>query len=400
MSAYTNIFKHIGTDAKKIFSLIQKNGPQTKNSLSSLAGMKLTTLIRAMQPLIDLGLIVESYIGESTGGRKPILYDINERKYYMIGIDISRIYTKVIITNLKLESIFIKQFDMDISCTPEKTTQLVVNIVHDALIQLKIQKHEILGAGVGTVGPIDREQGVILNPDHFISQGWKHVPIRQMFEKALECPGMVDNGANVAVLAEALYGRGKGYANVAYFNCGIGIRTGAIASGNIIRTMNDVEDAFGHMMIDAEGELCSCGNRGCIESYASILSITQKYMFASGYKSAKNIHYTEICAAAEKNDALARAVIVKAGQIFGMGLANFIHLLNPSLIILSGPLINHSDLFYQAVCEAARSKLYRNIKEDITFCKGGQFEEHAIAVGSAALVVETYCENPILVKTA
>ena len=80
-------------------STLQKNGPITKLDISLITNLKLTTLIRIMQPLVDSGLVVESKIGESTGGRKPVLYDVNTNRFYIIGIDISRTYTQIVVTN-------------------------------------------------------------------------------------------------------------------------------------------------------------------------------------------------------------------------------------------------------------------------------------------------------------
>jgi predicted NBD/HSP70 family sugar kinase len=88
---------------------------------------------------------------------------------------------------------------------------------------------------------------------------------------------VIDNGANTTILAEYNFGAGKGYQNIAYFNCSTGIRTGAISAGTIVRTINDAEDAFGHMVIKVDGEPCSCGNYGCIDCYSSIYAIIQKY---------------------------------------------------------------------------------------------------------------------------
>jgi predicted NBD/HSP70 family sugar kinase len=98
-----------------------------------------------------------------------------------------------------------------------------------------------------------------------------------MIEDATGMSVIIDNGANMAALAEYIYGEGKGSDNLAYINCGMGIRTGSISSGTVVRTINGTEDAFGHMVIDVDGELCSCGNYGCVECYSSIPAIVGKF---------------------------------------------------------------------------------------------------------------------------
>ncbi|MDK2810474.1 MAG: hypothetical protein PWR27_1183 [Petroclostridium sp.] len=392
----------LNKESRTVFSLIQKKGPLTKSELLLITKMKLTSLNRFMQPLEDKKLIVQVGIGESTGGRKPVVYDVNPLQYYVIGIDISRTYTQIVISNLKMEILNQQQFTMTQSFTPEKTAKAISHIIKNMLGQLSIDRSMILGAGVGTIGPLDRKKGIILNPKNFAAPGWVNVPIKQILEQELQLPVVIDNGANTAVLAESLFGCGKDFENIAYFNCGIGIRTGAISGGTIVRTINDAEDAFGHMVIDVDGELCSCGNYGCVEAYSSILSITNKFMSAIKKgrtsiisKPLETIGYIDICNAAEKKDELARETIINAATILGTGLANYINLLSPDLVILSGPLVKHSELFYEVCTQVAIKKYYLKQENKMVFSKGGDFKDNAIAVGAAAAVVEQILNNTL-----
>jgi predicted NBD/HSP70 family sugar kinase len=399
----TQVFGHLSGEAREIFSILQKNGPLTKNSIALASKLKLTTLNRIMQPLEKAKLVRQSQIGESTGGRKPVLYDVNTNKYYLIGIDISRTYTQVILANLKMEVIEKLQFPMDASCSPEKTISTISAWLDCILKSAKIDAQKLLGIGLGTVGPLDRKKGVMINPVNFEASGWVNLPIKTMLEESLGQPVIVDNGANAAVLAELLYGKGRNLKNVVYFNFGIGIRTGAVSSGTIIRTINDTEDAFAHMVINVDGEACSCGNAGCIECYSSVFAITRKYLSElNGGKSSRipktpnEINYMDICLAAEKGDELSVKIITESASILGTGLANFINLWNPDLVILSGPLIKHSTLFYKVCTEIASQKFYAKKDHFNIFSRGGYFEDIAIAVGSAALVVESLLTNRIL----
>ncbi|MCX7923536.1 MAG: ROK family protein [Clostridia bacterium] len=393
----------IEEEAKNIFGIVLKNGPQTKNNLSLLTKTKLSTLNRVMQPLEKMGLLMQSRIGESTGGRKPVLYDVNGSKYYIAGIDISRTYTQIVITNLKMEVAYKQHFIMEADFSPVKTVSYISRIVRSGMQSLGIDYKMLLGIGVGAVGPLDRQRGVIINPINFESPGWRNTPLKLMLESELKVPVIIDNGANAAVLGEFLYGKGKGFKSIAYINCGIGIRTGAISSATIVRTINDTEDAFGHMVIDVDGEACSCGKFGCIECYSSIVSITRKFTSelkkgrsANISKLIKDISYTDICSAAENGDELAKEVITGAGVILGTGLANYINLLNPGLVVLSGPLTKHSSLFYKTCTDVALNKCYSGKEGRIVFSRGGHFEENEISVGAAALVMESYLNEKML----
>ncbi len=403
MNESLKIFQCLSEESKNIFSLIQKKGPLTKNKLLLMTKIKLTSLNRFMQPLEEQGLVVEVGTGASTGGRKPVLYDVNPSRFYLVGLDISRTYTQVIITNLKMEILDRRRFLMQECFTPVKTVKTISTTLKEMLKALLIDTSMLLGVGLGTIGPLDRAEGVILNPKNFPAKGWHHTWIKRVLEQELALPVMIDNGANTAAVAELLFGSGRNLSNIAYFNCGIGIRTGVISSGTIVRTINDAEDAFGHMVIDVDGEQCSCGNYGCIERYSSIPSIVQKYgsavkkgKFSAVSKPLQEINYMDICDAAEQKAELAREIITDAAAIFGAGLANYMNLLNPDLIVLSGPLIMHSPLFYQVCTRIALKKYYLKEEGKVIFSRGGHFKDSAIAVGAAAMVIESYLNSKVL----
>jgi predicted NBD/HSP70 family sugar kinase len=250
---------------------------------------------------------------------------------------------------------------------------------------------------------LDRRKGVVLNPDNFKAKGWEDVPLKYIFEERYGIPVVIDNGANAAVLAETYYGLGKGVKNVIYINCGIGIRTGVISSDVFVRNINDADDAFAHMTVDVNGRECSCGNVGCIESYTSIYSITQVFTELSNKKVSysediEQFSYMDICKAAESGDSIAKKVIEDSAAIMGNGLVNLIQLLNPGIIILSGPLVKHSNLFYQISTATAYKKISKITKDKIAFNKGGYFKEDAISVGAAAMLLENLLDLNLINK--
>ena len=384
---------NINKQGKLMLKLIQQYGPISKSKLLQLTKMKLSTLNRMMQPLINDRLIIETEVGESTGGRRPVLYDINPERYFIIGVDISRTYIRIVITDLKLNII---EQELLLQCgSPDDTVKLISNKINKLLGQISIDKSSILGIRIGTVGPLDRKNGIIDNSTELSTNDWVNVPIKEMMEKQAGLPVIIDNGANTAVIAEHLFGIGKGTDNIAYFNCGIGIRTGAILSGNIVRGINDAEDVFAHMVIDVDGELCICGNYGCIECYSSIHSITKKFnseikkgRLSSILKFIEEIDYIDICNYAEGKDQLSREIIENAAVIFGAGLTNYINLMNPQFVILSGPLIKHSRLFYDLSTQTALKRIYSRENHKVIFCKGGHFGDNAMAIGAAVMVME------------
>lgn len=391
MMLYNNI-ENLTQDNKKVFEVIFRFGPLTKKNIIKYTNMKLTTLNRSMDTLIEHRLIVEEGEQESTGGRKPTLFNVTSREYFLLGIDISRTYSKVIITNLRKEILYEEEFEMEQNMTPDTTVEKINEIFQNSLAKLGFSRDKIIGGGLGTIGPLDSKKGIIFKPNNFYAKGWNNVSIKDMLEDKLKLQLIVNNGANTAVYAEYLSSTVIEYNNIAHVNCGIGIRMGVMANGNIIPTINNSNDAFGHMVINYDGEPCYCGKFGCVECYASILAIEKKYKSyiklgrnSSITKNTKDITYIDIINVAEDGEILANEVLEFSARLLAIGLKNYITLVDTQKIVLSGPIINTSNIFY--------NYLLKSIKEDIqdyniVLVKGGKYKDNAIALGAAQMFVK------------
>nr|WP_320024920.1 ROK family protein [uncultured Acetobacterium sp.] len=377
MNAYKNL-ETLNNRCKYIFNTIQKYGPLTKNQLFDQTQIKLTTLNRDIKTLVNRNLIGEAATAESTGGRKPALYDVNPSGFYLIGIDISRTYTQVIIANLKYKVVAEEKIE-DAYQVEDVITSLPA-IISDLLRRAEIEKPMIVGIGIGIVLSFDTNELYV------------------KLSKEYGVPITIDNGANAAVIGEHLIGFGSDIKNIAYIHCGVGIRTGVISTNLLIRPNDPSEDALGHMIVDKNGDLCSCGNHGCVETCVSIAKLTQNYLKQVGpaetalfNKDLNKITYRDVCHLAKNNNPIARDLIIESALYFGIGLSNFIRFLNPQLIILSGPLIHHSQLFYDQCTKIALETCH--IKDnELRFIKGGYFKEYSISIGAAVMVMQNICQ--------
>lgn len=391
MMLYNNI-ENLTQDNKKVFEVIFRFGPLTKKNIIKHTNMKLTTLNRSMDILIEHKLVVEEGEQESTGGRKPALFNVTSREYFLLGIDISRTYSKVIITSLRKEILYEEEFEMEHNMTPDTTVDKINELFQNSLVKLGFSKDRIIGGGLGTIGPLDSKNGIIFKPNNFYAKGWNNVPIKDMLEKKLKLQIIVNNGANTAVYAEYLSRTVVEYNNIVYVNCGIGIRMGVMANGNIIPTINNSNDAFGHMVINYDGEQCYCGKFGCVECYGSILAIEKRYKSYIKLgrdslitKNTKDITYIDIINVAEDGEILANQVLEFSARLLAIGLKNYITLVDTQKIVLSGPIINTSNIFY--------NYLLKSIQEDmqdhnIVLVKGGNYKDNAIALGAAQMFVK------------
>src|SRR5699024_7839478 len=136
-----------------------------------------------------------------TGGRPPALYEINPTYNYIIGIDISRTHTKIVIVDLNFNIIDQYAITMTKKHTPSYTINVIIQKIHEMMSRLHLPTEQILGVGIGTVGPLDRDNGIILNPELFLAPGWQNVSIVQALHEAFPKQViLLENGANTAAL--------------------------------------------------------------------------------------------------------------------------------------------------------------------------------------------------------
>ncbi len=205
---------------------------------------------------------------------------------------------------------------------------------------------EIAGIGVTSPGPLDPRTGVVINPPNLPC--WRNFPLADEIRRAYNRPVLVDNDANAAGLAEALWGAGRGYRCVFYATIGTGIGTGITFDGNIWHGRTGAAAEGGHLSIDYRGPRCGCGKQGCIEALASgpaiaVRARTKVVPGADGgamLKLAKGdpaaITGEIVGEAWRAGDPTAAEVLCETADLLAVWLGNVIDLLEPDIIVVGG----------------------------------------------------------------
>ena len=205
--------------------------------------------------------------------------------------------------------------------------------------------HADAGAvGVGAAALVDVDAGVILGGPNL---AYRDVPLGDTLSKELGLPAIVDNDANVAGLGEAVYGAGRDAGDQVMVTIGTGIGSGIIIDRQIYRGHYGVGGELGHMVIDPDGPVCSCGNRGCWEAVASGRAIGRLArerveggagadVLAMAGGDVKAITGELVGEAAMAGDPFARDVLAEIGRMLGIGLANIVNIFDPEVIVVGG----------------------------------------------------------------
>jgi len=213
----------------------------------------------------------------------------------------------------------------------------------------------VTGIGLCSPGPLDPKTGVVLNPPNVPC--WRNYPLAAEVERVFGVPERVDNDANAAGLAEALWGAGVGYTNVFYATLGTGIGTGIVFDRKIYHGRTGSAAEGGHMTIDYHGPQCPCGKRGCIETLASgpniarraraRLTPTSRIVQLAG--SLEQVRSEHVGQAFREGDAVATEVLTETAHLLTVWLGNIVDLLEPDVIVVGGGVAELMSSFFDSI---------------------------------------------------
>lgn len=391
-----NIITDLPSNILQLFELICHGKTVSKTDLCTALGRNMMYVNRMIAPLQEKGLIIPKGKGVSTGGRKPVLYEINPNRFFVGAFNISSTYCEVALLGLDLHVVFIKQFHMAEQDRPAEVLQHIIHLFREGVAASIGKMDSVLGIGLSVFGSFSLEKGAINNQVQlYANKAWIGFPLVEYLEGELGKPVVMEKASNASALLEYRFGKGRGRKRMLYVLCAMNIRSAVILNGTIMNASDNYDDAFGHMTINIDGERCECGNYGCLAVYATIPAIVKNFRAALKWgrttmvtKTPEDISFDDICDAVRKGDLLAKEVVAHAAAVFGTALANYINLIGPEVVILSGLTIEKCHFFYTEAVKVAlvKTELLRTNRQ-ITFEENGSFE-HVITIGAGSIFIE------------
>lgn len=200
--------------------------------------------------------------------------------------------------------------------------------------------------GVGIPGPLDPARRTLLRANHL--PGWADVPIPELLAARLGVPVVLENDANCAAWGEIRAGAGRGAESLVLFTLGTGVGGGVVLGGRLWTGAAGAAGALGHLVVDPTGPLCACGQRGCLEQYASATSVARHFGRGSSQ---------DAFAAAALNEPTAVAVIAAATDALAAAASAVIHTLQPELVVLGGGMAAAGEPLLAPVREGVRRRV-------------------------------------------
>lgn len=374
--------KQILADYNKgcVIELITKKGPINRAEIARQLGLSIPTIMKITDSFMENGIIRITGKGESTGGKRPELYEIMKEAYYFVGVDIGRSKIHIIIINLIGEivekmSIVVKHLN-----APSEFIKEVMKGIEEVLESSNIPRKKILGIGIGTPGILETEKGIILYSPDF---GWENVdvvtPIRERFDVSV----IVENSNRTMALGEQWIGGGQNASNIFCVNVGHGIGAAILKDDEVYKGSSGTSGEFGHMVLKKDGPLCECGNVGCLESLSSGNAIAKRM----GMSEAK-----EVFDLMREGNQEATEIINEAIEYLGIGIANAINILDPDMVILEGGIMKSYELFWEFLLQVIKEHQMKFAGRKVKIRKG-MLGTDATAVGAASLLIRKFKKN-------
>ena len=328
---------------KKILSLLHIHGYTSAPDLSTLMRISLPTCIMLLNDLISQGLVINSGVGESKGGRKPSLYGLPDDALYVISCDFDHYSAKMAIVNSH-KKIVSPIISIDTNKDDPGMIDKLYNTAMSLLQTQKIDYSKVIGIGVDMPGLIDSAEGVNFTIKDKAHRKVKHA-LKQRFNKLV----YFDNDARMHAHGEFCFGAAKLYKDAIVIHWSWGIGVGIFVNGQLYSGNNGFAGELSHIPIVENGDLCFCGKRGCLETVASLNTVMKgvKTGFENQEISSLINHFQaspetvtpeDVISFARKGDELCISILNNVGKAMGKGLSYLIQLLNPEVIVLSGPL--------------------------------------------------------------
>lgn len=328
--------------------------------------------------LLDNSIILETDSRSTPAGRPPVVLEINPDCGKVAAIDMGASHLSVALGDFSARLIAEVEETFRIADGPEPCLEQADRVLRCLLEKHRISLQDLSAIGLGVPGPVITDAGMVMSPP--IMPGWDRYPIRETQEKLWKVPVVLNNDADLGALGEWAYGAGRGESNLAFIKVGSGIGAGLIINRQIYRGTTGSAGEIGHLTIDPNGPLCTCGNYGCLEAFAGgrAIEIQAEQMVTSGKRTLladrkiERIRVADVVNAARRGDLLAQDILNQSGRNIGIAIAGLINLINPSVVIIGGGVAEAGDLLTAPIRKMVHERSLRA-------------SEHALRITTAML---------------
>ena len=351
----------------RVIDALRTRGAISRADIARQTGLSRSTVSSLVGDLQAAGLVVER-VAESAapaspqGGRPPVLVALDQSAGAVVGLDFGHDSLRVAIADLSYAILAETYAELEVDTAAQDALDTAARLVGELIEEAGVERDRVLAAGMGLPGPIERESGVVHSP---ILPSWVGLNPANEMEERLELPVHLDNDANVGALGESTFGVGRGTHVMAYLRLSAGIGAGLVINGRPFRGARGIAGEIGHVLVDPQGPICRCGNRGCLETFVAGPALCELLRRSHG---PLTVH--DLLRLAEEGDAGCQRVLADAGRVVGRAVADLCNYLNPDLVVVGGDLSVAGDVLLEPMREAVRRFAIPAAVEDVEIVAG------------------------------
>lgn len=377
-----------------------RHGALTRGAIAERLGLSLPFVSSLIKELQAGGLVAEGNTVPSSGGRRPRALLLSQNLGLVLGLDLGAVVPRAVVADFAGE--ILSRVDLPARCLSqvESLVGAVVGLVPEALGSSGVDASRIRAVGLSIQAMVDREAGLCFKAGHLHSEG---VLVGPPLQERLGRMVAIDDVSRCLALGESFYGAGKGVDNLLVVLVDTGVGAGLVVDGEVFRGSDGIALELGHVSVADDGPRCRCGNRGCVQTYASATALVEsaRLALADGVNSLlsrvveqRTLAIEDILAAARAGDKLSYRLLARAGEALGSALASALNLLGSKLVIIHSPVPGLASALLESVRHQIRMRALPELSHRVRVEEGwlGPFGP---AMGAAVLATNVALAGPL-----
>lgn len=376
-----------------ILEVIRKNGPISRTDISKITELNIVTVSNYVNHYIKKGLVVEGELDESTGGRKPVLVELNPKSGYIVGVGLNMMSVVGVLVDLEINVIA----EVKRERLPENSEAVIesmVDLAAEIIDKAEIDRNKIAGVGVGVPGIIDERGRTIRWPQSLGERDLSVcLSIKDTFEKRLNIPTFVENDANAAVLGEKWLGLDRDVRHMLYMFSGVGC--GILINGEIYR---GASGAAGELGINSGRATKQYANEiatqlgrwgmdlGMVDDAKAAMEKGEKSTLKDFVEGDLNrLTFKHVVRGVKEKDPLALKIVDAAGINLGRKIAFLVNMFNPEIVVIGGGIEDCGAPLLDSIKTAVKDWAVEEASNQVKIIPSA-FGENAVALGVVGIV--------------
>jgi predicted NBD/HSP70 family sugar kinase len=379
-----------------VLDLIRSGGVVSRVDLVESSGLTATSITRIVKVLIAEGLVVETGFGDSTGGKRRTLLELNAGARYAIGLSLDDVRLTYVVTDLAGNLVGRLVADGVRDTPPRDVIPRITEQLELLLSQLGVSRSDVVGVGLARAGRRDNAGGVLRGS--LTTGNWEDFAVKDALEESSGFTVVLENDAACAALGEFWAGRLPATRDFATLYMATGIGCGIVIGGAVYGGASSNAGEIGHMVVDVNGPDCWCGSRGCLEILAAPRSIVNRALAEPGLVESLKLSgltpdlrtdFAVIARAAAQGDPACVALIEESANYIAAALLSLTNLIDLDQIYLAGPAFaDAGSIYYRIISDRIQKVAFMRVVHPVAV-ELSQVGLESAALGAAAVVLQS-----------